>query len=182
MSEIAPAQAARFPVAVRTVVDEAGFEEIVRAHQSMVFGIAFNTLQDRDAAEEVAQDVFLRLYRDRSTIESPDHLVYWLRRVTSNRCIDALRRRRWRLVAIDEVDAVTEHEPEDPLALRAVRRLIGSLPAKQRVVLALRYQEELEIAEIARTLEMPVNTIKSHLRRAVEALRRGLATSGDPKP
>lgn len=177
-SEFADAQAMTARSETRGAVDHAAFGELVREHQSMVFSIAQHTLQDREAAEEIAQDVFLRLYRDLDSIESPQHMVHWLRRVTANRCIDAIRRRRWRPVPIDDSFPAAEREPEDSLAIRTVRRLMGQLPARQRVVLALRFQEELEIPEIARTLEIPLNTVKSHLRRGVEALRRGMDRTG----
>lgn len=173
-SEIANVRAASAGSVAYRAADHAGFGDLVREHQKMVFSIAQNTLQDRDAAEEIAQEVFLRLYRDLDSIESPQHMVHWLRRVTANRCIDAIRRRRWRSVPIDESYPADQREPKDSLAIRTVRRLMGGLPARQRVVLALRFQEELEIPEIARTLEMPLNTVKSHLRRGVEALRKGM--------
>src|SRR5215510_8220581 len=68
------------------------FTEVVREHQAMVFSIAYHFLRDRALAEELAQDVFLRLYQNLSAIESGSHLVFWLRKVTSNRCIDEARK------------------------------------------------------------------------------------------
>jgi RNA polymerase sigma-70 factor, ECF subfamily len=177
-SEFADAQAMTARSEARDGVDHAAFGKLVREHQAMVYSIARNTLQDREAAEEVAQDVFLRLYRDLHSIESPQHMVHWLRRVTANRCIDAIRRRRWLPVPIDESFPAVEREPEDSLAIRTIHRLMRQLPARQRVVLALRFQEDLEIPEIARTLEIPLNTVKSHLRRGVEAIRRGMERTG----
>src|SRR3974390_206885 len=68
------------------------FAVAVRAHQSMVFGIAYHFLRDWAAAEEVAQDVFLQLYRNFGELESDAHVTFWLRKVTSHRCVDYLRR------------------------------------------------------------------------------------------
>src|ERR1035438_1950001 len=70
------------------------FEGIVREHQSMVFSIAYHFLHDRPAAEELAQDVFLQLYKSMGELQSAEHLKRWLRRVTTNRCIDHCRRRK----------------------------------------------------------------------------------------
>src|SRR5258708_9316899 len=76
--------------------DHESFGSLIREHQDMVFSIAWNFLHDRDRAEEIAQEVFLQLYRTLGEIESPAHLTFWLRRVTANRCIDESRRGRRR--------------------------------------------------------------------------------------
>lgn len=159
--------------------DEAAFADLVREHQSMVYGIAVHSLQNPDAAEELAQEVFLLLYRNLDSIESPRHLLHWLRRVTANRCIDAARRRRFHVVRLDEIAELPEERSGggDPLARKSLGRLLGKLPPKQRIVVTLRFQEDLDLQEIASVLSMPVNTVKSHLRRALAALRRGLGSN-----
>src|ERR1035441_2432174 len=70
----------------------ADFEGIVREHQNMVFSIAYHFLHDRPAAEELSQEVFLKLYKSVGALESSEHVTRWLRRVTTNRCIDYCRR------------------------------------------------------------------------------------------
>ena len=77
--------------------DATAFAAIVRRHQSMVFSLALHVLRSRAAAEDLAQEVFLELYRNLARIESPAHVMCWLRRVTSHRCIDELRRPRHRM-------------------------------------------------------------------------------------
>jgi len=72
------------------------FEQLVDAHQSMVFSLALRMTADRGLAEEIAQDVFMELDRNLGRIESADHACFWLRRVTMSRSADALRRRRVR--------------------------------------------------------------------------------------
>ena len=148
------------------------FEELVEAHQAMVFSLAYHFLHDRAAAEEVAQDVFLQLYFHREQLDSPEHLVFWLRKVTANRSIDEARRRNRRA----EVGIEAAGEPASPVAadegvnLR-LRRLVASLPERQRMVIILRYQEDLEPVEIAALLDISVNTVKSQLQRALVLLR-----------
>ena len=66
--------------------DLSAFEDIVKGHQSMVFSIAYHFLHDRSLADEAAQDVFLRLYQNLSSIVSPKHLIFWLRKVACRRC------------------------------------------------------------------------------------------------
>lgn len=159
---------------------ETAFAAIVREHQAMVFGVAYHVLQSWSHAEELAQDVFLALHQNLASIESARHLVFWLRRVTSNRCIDWVRSPRHRR----EVPMDEQHEPgamprwRDPMLDALLRRLVAELPPHPRIVVTLRFQEDLELAEIARIVELPLNTVKSHLRRSLEALRRKLAQQG----
>ncbi|HLG15239.1 MAG TPA: sigma-70 family RNA polymerase sigma factor [Blastocatellia bacterium] len=157
--------------------DQLAFAEIVRAHQSMVFGLAYHFVRDRSLAEELAQEVFLHLHQNLSSIKSPAHLTYWLRKVTSHRCIDLARRRRVRpQVSLEDVaEPVAENVSGDPMLSETLRRTIAALPEKPRMVVILRYQEDLEPAEIARVLGMPVNTVKSHLRRSLAMLREKLS-------
>jgi len=162
--------------------DPSAFESIVREHQGMVFSMAYHFLRNRALAEELAQDVFLSLYQNISAIKSPAHLVHWLRRVTSHRCLDQARRQKLRshlsLEAVQE-PAVMHAQP-DVILSRRLARMVSSLPEKARMVVILRYQEDLHPFEIAEVLEMPINTVKSHLRRSLAMLREKLsATMGE---
>ncbi|HET7433195.1 MAG TPA: sigma-70 family RNA polymerase sigma factor [Thermoanaerobaculia bacterium] len=155
--------------------DQDAFAQLVGEHESMVFGLAYHFFHSRDRAEEIAQDVFLQMYRSLADFESPSHLLFWLRQVTSRRCIDAMRRGRLKLVTLDEVDEIRAHNPAaDPLLEQTLKRLVSQLPEAQRLVVTLRYQEDLDPSEICRIVDMPVNTVKSHLHRALQALRRKL--------
>jgi RNA polymerase sigma-70 factor, ECF subfamily len=151
------------------------FAELVRKHQAMVFSMAYSFLRDRATAEEVAQDVFLALHRALDTLESPGHVVNWLRRVTAHRAIDRQRRARplWALEDVQEPAAPAS--TGDVLLAEALRRLIGTLPEQPRMVMILRYQEDLGAAEIGEVLEMPVGTVKSHIQRSLKMLREKLS-------
>jgi RNA polymerase sigma-70 factor (ECF subfamily) len=143
----------------------------------MVFSLAHHFLRDRGVAEELAQDVFLELYRHLGEMQSPEHVIFWLRRVTANRCISESRRRQRR----PEVPLEDAPEPEapvsaaDPIAGEQLRRLVASLPEKFRMVVLLRYQEDLDPEDIARVLDVSVNTVKSQLQRALTMLRQKAA-------
>jgi RNA polymerase sigma-70 factor (ECF subfamily) len=157
--------------------ERSAFEVIVREHQAMVFGIAYHFLHEGSRAEDVAQEVFLRLYQNLRAIKSPAHLMLWLRKVTSRCCIDAVRRDPpGRQMSLEESpEPAQAAAPTDPLLSRRLRRLVASLPENARMVVILRYQEELELAEIAEILEIPINTVKSRLQRSLETLREKLA-------
>jgi RNA polymerase sigma-70 factor, ECF subfamily len=151
------------------------FPELVRLHQRMVFSVACNVLHDRAAAEEIAQDVFLQLHRNLRSMQSQAHVIGWLYKVTSHRCIDYARRRRQDL-ALDEIaEPAAETKPEDPIMVRRLRRMVASLPPKARIVVVLRYLEGLETDEIARVLGWRLNTVKSQLQRSLAILREKLS-------
>ena len=157
------------------------FAELVRAHQSMVFSLAWHFLHNRESAEEVAQEVFLALHRNLGSIQSPEHVVFWLRKVAVQRAIDEARRRKRRpVVALEAVaePAAFDRGPGDPLLGEVLRRLIATLPEAPRSVMILRYQEDLDPSEIAQVLEMPVGTVKSHLQRSLALLREKLGRRG----
>jgi len=157
-------------------LDVPGFETLVRRHQTMVFSIAFHFLQDRSAAEELAQDVFLQLHRHLDALQSPDHVTFWLRRVTTHRCIDYRRKRRFRFLRLDSVpEPAAEISSPDPLLSRRLRALVGGLPGPARAAVILRYMDDLTPDEIARVLDRPVATVKSQLQRALKTLREKMA-------
>ncbi|HYP12741.1 MAG TPA: RNA polymerase sigma factor [Bryobacteraceae bacterium] len=156
--------------------DRSAFAELVHQHESMVFSLGLHYLRNREAAEEMAQEVFLSLYENLQSIQSQAHLTFWLRRVASNRCIDFSRREKKRAaVGIEDVaEPSVAASVTDPFLSEALRKLTATLPDRPRMILTLRYQEDLEPTEIARVMEIPVNTVKSHLHRALILLREKL--------
>jgi len=163
--------------AEETKLDFAG---LVEQHQAMVFSLAYHFLGDRHAAEETAQEVFLALHRHRNEIQSPEHAAFWLRRVTAQRAIDEARRRsrRPQVALADVAEPAVPASPGDPLLGDLLRRLVASLPETARLVTILRYQEDLDPAEISELLDMPLGTVKSHLQRSLAMLREKLARRG----
>ena len=153
--------------------DAAAFASLVRMHQASVFSIGYRMLNRRDAAEDLAQDVFLQLYRKLDSIESLEHLGFWLRRVAANLAIDWLRRlpNNSTQPLEDGPEVPAQAVDDDPLLSRELTRLLGELTPAARAVMLLRYQEDCDVAEIATALDMPVNTVKSHLKRSLTALR-----------
>ncbi len=157
--------------------DAEAFAVLVRRHQRMVFSIAWHFFPDRAVAEDVSQDVFVQLFQNLGAIETESHLVFWLRQVTSRKCIDHARRQeKRRHLSLD--DAI-EHAPPggarpafpDVLENERLRRLVAGLPEKLRAVVVLRFQEDLAPGEIATTLGWPLNSVKSRLHRALRMLR-----------
>jgi RNA polymerase sigma-70 factor (ECF subfamily) len=148
------------------------FADIVRRYQSMVFSIAQHFLADRSAAEELAQDVFLKLHATVPSLKSEEHLKFWLRKVTAHRCIDHQRRRKLPQVSIDEApEPASPAQSSDPLVARKLQQFVASLPERARLIVILRYQEDMLPEDIAQVLAMPVATVKSNLQRSLALLR-----------
>jgi RNA polymerase sigma-70 factor, ECF subfamily len=146
---------------------------LVLAHQRSVYSLALRMLGTREGAEDLAQDVFMQLNSNLQSIESSEHLAFWLRKVTVSRAIDQLRRRtRHPTTSLDEEVHLYGHtDASDPLLYRHLTRLLDELSPPARAVMLLRYQEDLDPTDIARTLGMPINTVKSHLKRSLQIMR-----------
>lgn len=161
--------------------DEA-FAEIVRENESMVFSICLHALRDRAQAEEVAQEVFLQLYRNLDRLDSDAHVVNWLRRTATHRVIDVCRASSGVAVSLEMIaEPGTSHGVGDPLLRERLRRLVAELPVSQRMAIILRFGEEMQLAEIADALEVPINTVKSNLRRGLARLRERLSMEGETR-
>ena len=158
------------------------FRRLVETHQRMVFSLALRVTGEHGAAEEVAQDAFLELFKTGDSLQGPDHIKFWLRRVTVHRATDALRRRAVRPEAEAEEWIETEFVPENSEAVSAavlalLEELLRGLPEAMRVAVVLRYQEDMSPDEIATLLGQPVATVKSNLQRGLQLLRRKAAVT-----
>lgn len=166
-------------------MDAAVFRSLVEQHQKMVFSIALRVAGDYGAAEEVAQDVFLELFRSHERLENDDHVRFWLRRVTVHRATDALRRQARQPEAAaepwnDEVHPQAGQDGEVPTSYGIAARLdelLRALPENLRAPIVLRYQEDMLPEEIARLLGQPLNTVKSNLQRGLQLMRRKAETT-----
>jgi RNA polymerase sigma-70 factor (ECF subfamily) len=161
----------------QTALDFAG---LMKQYQAMVFSVAYHYLHNREVAQEVAQDVFFSLHRNLAAIQSPAHAGFWLRKVAVQRSIDEGRRRLRRpQVALDEVtEPSVLAAPGDPMLGETLRKLIATLAETPRMVMILRYQEDLDPMEISEMMEIPLATVKSHLQRSLALLREKLARRG----
>lgn len=164
--------------------DAEAFAALLREHESRVFSIALRFTGRPPDAEELTQDVFVQLHGALRQINDAQHLKRWLLRAVTHRCLNRLRDegRRPRLVPIDalppDAEPAAMEAEADPILGNRLRQLLLQLSPEARAVLLLRFQEDLDPQEIAAVLDMPLNTVKSHLRRSVDWLRAQCA--GDP--
>lgn len=162
--------------------DASAFMRLVRQHQARVFSVALRLTGRREDAEELAQDTFMGLHRQLRNLESALHVRNWVCRTVTHRSIDLLRVRARRPEAqgVDLLllEVPVEDASGDPLLHRTLRALLLRLPEVPRAVMVLKFQEDLDPLDIAATLDLPLNTVKSHLRRSLDWLRaQGLEMS-----
>ncbi len=156
-------------------------------HQRMVYRTALAITGDADAASDLLQDVFLRLFRFASHIDVERPLEPWLYRMTTNLAYTWVKRsRRWLHPLEELVDRLTFHgrpslqdvvERNDEWEM--VQRAVSSLPLPQRMVVVLYYLNDLSLLEISEILEVPVGTVKSRLHYGRLALKKKLDLTED---
>jgi RNA polymerase sigma-70 factor, ECF subfamily len=169
--------------------DDLAFTRLVERYQTPVFNLCYRMLGDPNCAEDAAQESFLRAYRNINRFDSGRSFAAWLLSITSNYCIDQLRRRRASFISIDQraeeddrpmqlVDGRAVH-PEAALEQsdeqRTLQCVLGKLKAIDRAAIVLRYWYEFSDAEVAETLGISVPAVKSRLFRA----RREIASHLD---
>ncbi len=167
--------------------DSHAFEGIVRRWQSPLINLAYRFCRDRSRAEDMAQEAFLRAFRNLASWRQESAFSTWLFSLATNLYCSELRRIPPVTLPFDEVQ-----EPADPRAIdgglearnqsAAVRKAVQTLPPKYREVLTLYYFHEMDVPAAARSLNLPEGTVKAHLFRARNMLRDKLKPMLDPRP
>ncbi|HVS63851.1 MAG TPA: sigma-70 family RNA polymerase sigma factor [Thermoanaerobaculia bacterium] len=167
----------------RNTIEEREFETLVRAHQEKVFRVALSVLgaHRRAEAEDVTQEVFLRLYRALPRFRAESLVSTWLYRVALHAAIDVRRQPRFRLPhVVHEETAAAETRPPDPLRTARLEAQLERLPDLQRSIVRLHYWMGYTVTEIAEMTGRAEGTVKSDLHRARRRLARGLRGASLP--
>lgn len=148
------------------------FDTAVGRYQDMVYRVALHAVASPSDAEDVVQEVFLRLYTYKKPFDNEEHLRRWLIRVTVNICKNILKSwwRRRRVSLEDVAEPPVFDEPVE----QELYNVVLSLPEKYRTVLDLFYYEELSTAEIADTLGLRQSAVTTRLSRARNMLKKEL--------
>jgi RNA polymerase sigma-70 factor (ECF subfamily) len=169
--------------------DTSAFHALVERHRTMVYRVAFQFAGNHHDAEDIAQDVFIKVFRSLDRFRYDAQLTSWLYRIVMNACIDFRRRQApagWAPFTEDaELKMLNTPEegpgPEDTAyGLQIGERLeaeVARLPPGQRVVFTMRHHEGLKLSEIAEALGLAEGTVKRQLHAAVHRLRAALASS-----
>ncbi|MCR2823756.1 RNA polymerase sigma factor SigW [Lederbergia panacisoli] len=169
--------------------DQEAFGEIVELFKDKVFQLCYRMLGNRHEAEDIAQEAFVRAYVNIHSFNQGRKFSTWLYRIATNLCIDRIRKKKpdyfldaelagtEGLTMYSQIAAEgksPDSEVETMELQEIVQREILRLPDKYRVVIVLRYIDDLSLNEISEVLEMPLGTVKTRIHRGREALRKQL--------
>ena len=174
--------------------DPDAFGQLVLAHQDKVYSLAFHLVRDREEAADLAQEAFLKAWRNLESFQGESSFSTWMHRLTTNVCLDYLRKQNRRrqvepVVSLDDEESGWT-EPADPgqdpqaaVEAREHREALNEgleqLPEHHRRVLLLREVSGLSYQEIAQAMELDLGTVKSRIARARNQLRKILSQSGN---
>lgn len=172
---------------------ELAFRELVRRYERPVFSLVYRMVRDRETAEDLAQDAFVKVLNHIDKYSPEFKFSSWLFKIANNVAIDHLRRRRLDTVSLDgnpnattaaEVEASTieigsdQESALDEIEAKelgsAIERAIATLRPEYRACIMLRHVEGRSYEEIAATLDLPLGTVKTYIHRARHELRKAL--------
>lgn len=168
---------------------ESGFEELVRRYQRPIAAYVYRMVGDYDAALDLTQEVFIKVYASLSRYRPEFKFSTWIYKIAHNAAIDHLRRHATReAVAISETDRAEttvesrrlspEQESERTERCAEIETVVQMLPAPYRELILLRHSQDLSYEEIAEVTGLPLGTVKNRLFRAREAMREHLLLRG----
>jgi RNA polymerase sigma-70 factor, ECF subfamily len=199
MSSDSPAATGFAPEAIEALIrrclrgDEAAWETIVRHYWRKVFNVAYKFVGKHDEAEDLTQDIFLKIFKSLETFDRRANFQTWLISVSRNLCIDHYRSVRKERETIDrdvdaseltpiskEIGAIALLEQQDRVAL--LRQALAELPDALKTAVLMRDIQELSYQEIARKLRLPEGTVKSRINRGrTELARQVMKLTGEDK-
>jgi len=169
--------------------DQKAFKDLVDRHKSSVFHIVFRIVRDREIANDLVQETFMKAFSSLKSYRSEYRFSTWLYKIAANSSIDHLRKRRIRALSLDNPIQTEDgqvgievadysHHPEREMVRQeqavSINEAIESLPDKYRRVIIARHREEKSYEDIARELKVPVGTVKARIFRARELLKKRL--------
>jgi RNA polymerase sigma-70 factor (ECF subfamily) len=166
--------------------DERAFRALLEKYERAVFSICLRMVRNRDEATDLAQESFIKVFGSLDRYNPAFAFSSWLFKITSNLCIDHLRKRRISTLAMDEPvegekgEFTRQYEASDPTPdeifsrnekMQKLEAGIAALPEHYRIMLVLRHQEDMSYEEIAESLSIPLGTVKARIHRAREMLK-----------
>lgn len=156
------------------------FQELVSRYQKQVFGICYRMIRQREEAEDLSQEVFIKAYRYLQQYNHEHKFSSWLLKIATNTCIDAIRKKRVDTMPLDDgintsqEDASAEKAFLQQEAHREIEMAISALPPDYRVAVLLYHQHGNSYQQIADSLNIPMSMVKNRLFRARKLLKNSL--------
>ena len=163
--------------------DISAFEEIMRKYKSRIINIAYRFSQDYFLSEDIAHEVFIKMYNSANTYKPRAKLFTWIYRITVNSCLNALRpEKRIKTVSLEKAAEIVDTAQPDPADRlerdkmeQLVKKAVSGLPERQRLAVILQKYDGLSYHEIAHIMDCPVSAVDSLLQRAKQKLKKELA-------
>lgn len=152
--------------------DDIAFGELVERHKHLVYGMVWRLTNDRSRTDDLAQEVFLKIYRGLPYFRGEARLSTWIFRIVSNVCAQDRNTRRVE-PSFDSVREPGQHDAAfaDVELRDRIDKAIAQLPEKYRLLIAAHYLDGVKYEALAEALDMPIGTVKTHLYRAKRLLR-----------
>lgn len=155
--------------------NEADFDEKYDKYSKLIYRTAYHYLLNIDSAEDITQEVFVKLLTSNKNFNEEEHEKAWLLRVTINLCKNVLKSKSNKNLSInDEIQIVDNSFEDNSISKIDMKRQIENLLPMQRTVIYLRYFEGLSIREISKITKINQNTVKSHIKRAKTNLKNNI--------
>ncbi len=173
-------------IALARTGDERAYRDLLSKYERAVYNICFKMVRNHEEAKDLAQEAFMKVFSMLERYDPSFAFSNWLLKITSNLCIDAMRKRRIQTQPMDEpihsAKGEIERQYPSPLdspdkvllkkeRMKLLADAIESLPPHYKVMIILRHQEDLSYEEIARVLDIPLGTVKARIHRAREMLK-----------
>jgi RNA polymerase sigma-70 factor (ECF subfamily) len=156
--------------------EESVYAELVKRHKDKVRNIIYLTLTNSDLVDDIAQEVFITVYKNLKNFRFESQFTTWIYRITINKCKDHLRKKNIRKIFLplkdDEEQPVFESVNDDSEIKQIVRNAISKLPDKLRIPIVLKDLEGFSYQEIAESMQCEIGTVKSRIFRGREALKK----------
>ena len=169
--------------------DQSAYRTLMKKYRKLVQNLIYKMISNKDDVEDLTQEAFIKAFNSLDKFDMEFAFSTWLYTIASNNCIDYLRKKKLNTFSLDKEISRTDEElrfeiPDEDLKPDIsiiqnqrkdfLEKAIESLPKKYKEVIILRHKEEMDYAEIAKTLGVPIGTVKAHLFRARELLNRYL--------
>ncbi len=160
--------------------DQNSFAELVSRYKKLIYSVVYHYIKNREGMDDICQEVFIKVYKALPTYNPQFKFSTWCVKITTNLCVDTIRRKRVNLVPMEEIESVSRESdtPEKRYISRErsveIRKAITRLPEKYRTLIVLYHQKGMSYKEMAAMLNKPMSMIKNRLYRARFILRESL--------
>jgi RNA polymerase sigma-70 factor (ECF subfamily) len=171
--------------------DQVAYRQLLEKYRRQVLGLVWRMVSNRDEAEDLAQEAFVRAFRSLHTFDVTRSFPAWLFRITTNLCVDHYRRKKLDTVSLviesdgeertrelESPESAPDEEYADKSESERLDRMVKALPAAYRIVILLRHQSDMSYEEIAEALNLPIGTVKARIHRAHKMLREKIERWG----